>query len=354
MSTTVNRKQAQQIPVIGVVVMAVLVLAGIAAWAAQLSQGISITGIGQVIVWGIYIAAFFILAGVASGSLMLAALGDLHVLPELARHRQDLLTASLAAYISAGIVILMDVGHPERVLRFLYSPQFSSPFVWDFYALAFGALVAAVYLFFAPKGGWIAWLAAIASLAVVVLEGLLVSVTAARPLWHSALTPVNFVIEAAIATTAFVALFIQDEKASRWSAAVLRVCLPVLLGFILIEAVTVSYAGDSEAQAALQLLLSGNLATAFWVEIVAGLALPFVLLAFLGQGRAIQALAAVLAIAGVFLAKFTLLVAGQAYPLFEKPAAYTPTLVEFGGVIGVIALALLLFTLGRSRLPSKA
>ncbi len=189
MSTTVNRKEAQPLPAIWTAVLAVLVLAGIAAWIVQLTQGISITGIGQVIVWGIYIAAFFILAGVASGALLLASLGDLNVFPGLAQHRRDLLTAALAAYISAGVVILMDIGHPERVLRFLFSPQINSPFVWDFYALALGALLSAVYLFVAPKGRWMAWLAGIVAVGVVIVEGLLVSVTSARPLWHSAPDP---------------------------------------------------------------------------------------------------------------------------------------------------------------------
>jgi molybdopterin-containing oxidoreductase family membrane subunit len=350
MSTTINRKEAQPVPVLWMAILAVLVLAGIVAWVVQLTQGISTTGIGQVIVWGIYIAAFFMLAGVASGCLLLASLGDLNVFSGLAKHRSDLLTASLAAYISAGIVILMDIGHPERVLRFLFSPQINSPFVWDFYVLALAALLSAVYLFVAPKGRWMAWLAGIVAVAVVVVEGLLVSVTGARPLWHSALTPINFVVEAAIVTAGFVILFVQDEKISRWMTSMLRISLLILLGTTLVEVATVAYGGDVEAQAALQVLLS----VTFWAGLALGIVLPFILLAFVSQSRAISSLAAVLAFVGVFLAKFNLLIAGQANPLLGGPAAYVPTLVEFGGVIGVVALAVLLFALGRSRLPAKA
>ncbi len=161
-------------------------------------------------------------------------------------------------------------------------------------------------------------------------------------------------IEAAIVTAAFVILFVQDERAGRWMASALRISLLALLATILVEVVTVAYGGDAEAQAALQLLLAGNLAPVFWVELGLGIVLPFVLLAFAGQSRTVSGLAAVLAFVGVFLAKFTLLISGQAYPMFEPAVTYVPTLVELGGVIGVIALAILLFTLGRSRLPAKA
>ena len=38
---------------------AVLVVVGLVAWIVQLSQGMSVLGVGQIVVWGMYIAAFF-------------------------------------------------------------------------------------------------------------------------------------------------------------------------------------------------------------------------------------------------------------------------------------------------------
>jgi Ni/Fe-hydrogenase subunit HybB-like protein len=51
--------------------------------------------------------------------------------------------------------------------------------------------------------------------------------------------------------------------------------------------------------------------------------------------------AAVLAIAGVFVGKLHLLIAGQAHPFMGEPAAYRPSLVEVGGTVGMVALAVL-------------
>ena len=63
--------------------MVVLVVIGAIAWVVQLSKGMAVLGIGQIVVWGVYIAAFFTLVGLASGLLILTVLSDLGVIPGL-------------------------------------------------------------------------------------------------------------------------------------------------------------------------------------------------------------------------------------------------------------------------------
>lgn len=353
MSTTTLGKGARGSFILWIAVLAVLVILGIVAWVTQLNQGMSVTGINQVVVWGFYIGTFFLLAGTASGLLLLAALAHVGVIPSLDRYRRDLLIASVGTYIAAGIVILMDIGHPERVLQFLTSPRFLSPFVWDFYSLGLAVLVALVYLFLAPKATWMAWVAGIVSLAVIFAEGLLMSVNGARPVWDSPLTPFLFFVEAMIASCALVYLVTRDEKVNRVMLAALRVLLPSLLAMIAIEAITVMYGGEFEAKQAMGLMLTGNLSPLFWTEIVLGILVPIFIFAFKSPAKIIAGPAAILAVLGILLAKLNLLVAGQAYPMLDKPAYYTPTMVELGGVVGVVALATLLFAIGRRLLPSK-
>ena len=127
--------------------MVVLVVIGAIAWGVQLSKGMSVLGINQIIAWGIYIAAFFALVGLASGLLILAVLSDLSVIPGMGTFRRNLLIGSIASYIAAGFMILMDIGRPERVLNMVFSAQFSSPFVWDFFSLALGVILAVILLF---------------------------------------------------------------------------------------------------------------------------------------------------------------------------------------------------------------
>jgi len=64
----------------------------------------------------------------------------------------------------------------------IFSPNFKSMFVWDFYSLAIAVVLAAAYLWFGAKSKWLPILAAIFAVAVVVVEGWILSVSAGTPL----------------------------------------------------------------------------------------------------------------------------------------------------------------------------
>jgi len=61
-----------------------------------------------------------------------------------------------------------------------------------------------------------------------------------------------------------------------------------------------------------------------------------------------------LTIAGIFSAKLNLLVAGRSIPFMHPAVSYNPSIVEIGGVIGVLGLAALLFVLGKRLLPGSS
>src|SRR3990172_203810 len=137
--------------VIWLVGMAVLVVIGVISWTVQLTKGMSVLGIGQVIPWGLYIATFFAMIGLASGLLLLAVLSDMKVIPDLQTSRRNLLIGALASYIAGGVMILMDIGRPERVLNMIFKAQFTSPFVWDFFSLVLGVSIAVILLVFLKR-----------------------------------------------------------------------------------------------------------------------------------------------------------------------------------------------------------
>jgi Ni/Fe-hydrogenase subunit HybB-like protein len=116
--------------------------------------------------------------------------------------------------------------------------------------------------------------------------------------------------------------------------------------FNLLEAAATIYAGHPEAQDATALVWTGDLSIMFWGQALLGILLPFVLLAWVSQNRSAVQLAAILAIAGVFVTKLGILIAGQALPYMQTAASYFPTWVEAGGVIGILGLAGLLYVLG--------
>ncbi len=351
-TATKARTTANTTPVL--IGLAVLVLIGIAAWAIQLTQGMSVIGTGQVVVWGVYIVSFFLLAGMAGGLVILAAAADLGVIPGLQPYRRGLLLGALASFIASGFMILMDIGQPFRVLNMVFSPNLSSPFVWDFGCLALSVVVAAIYLYVAPKGKLIPAIAALVAALVIVVEGWILSMSPGGVLWHGGMMPAMFLVEALVAAAAITLIARGEDDISHWLIRALLVLLPILVALNVFEITAVSYAGDPDAKAAAALFLNGNLATLFWGQLLLGIVVPFALLAWFAANRTAVIVAGVLAILGVFVAKYIVLVAGQAIPFMQSPATYVPTWVEAAGVIGIAGLAGLLFMLGERFVRSKA
>jgi len=340
--------------VIPAVVALIATLVGAISWGVQLSQGHEVLALGQNIVWGIYIAAFFLLAGAGGGLLILVALGDMEILAGAKKNRRSLLIAALACFIAAGFMILMDLGRPERALSMLVSPNFNSMFIWDFYCLILSVIMSLVLLF--TKGSKI--LAAIAILvaaAIIIAEGFILAVSVGTPLWQTSLIPALFLAEGLIAALA-VALLLKesadvDKGLTRFMAAVLCIALV----FNVLEVIVTGYMAGTEAAASLQILTSGSMAPLFWCQMLVGIVLPFIIVIWMDKNAIALMVAAILAILGVLIGKVALLVAGQAISQATGAvASYAPSIVEIGGLIGGLGLAVLLFVLGKNFLPGKA
>lgn len=334
------------------IALSVLVVVGIYAWIVQLTRGFEVLGTGHQIVWGIYIAVFFLLLGTGCALVLVTASGDLGLLPGVQPWRRKLLASAIGMFVAGGIAILMDIGRPERVLNLILSPQWKSPFIWDFIGLAATLVTTAVYLIAKPKGRVLPWIAGIVAVLVIIIEGWILGVLASRPLWHGGLTPVLFFLEAMAAGCALLIL-LPDERLE-WPRKALTYLLSLIGLVMLVDAVALLFSGSTAAQESLKVMLSGNLAAMFWAQILLGIVLPVVLLVVASAVRPAVVTAAVLAIIGVLLSKLTLLVAGQAIPLLGPAESYLPTLVELGCVLGVVALALLLGILGQRLFSDKA
>jgi molybdopterin-containing oxidoreductase family membrane subunit len=345
--TTVAKTQRTVNDLPWLVGLGALAVIGLAAWIVQLTRGFEVLGVGQVIVWGVYIATFFFLAGIGGGLVMLAAGADLGFVPHLASQRRALLVGALACFICSGIMILMDLGRPLRVVNMILSPNLTSPFQWDFLSLALGVIVTAIYLFVRPMGKWLPALAGLVAALIVAVEGWILSMSAGSPLWHGGILPAVFVVEGALAAAAITLLLTSAPAAARWLRAAVAVLLLMLAGLNGFELASVVYAGSPDAQAAASLLLTGSLAWVFWGQVVLGVVLPFLLLVGLGGNRLATLTGAALAFAGVLLAKWLILTAGQALAFMQGEARYIPTWVEVGGMVGILGLAGLLYVIGR-------
>ena len=345
MTTDTTAKKGEGMPLAWWVVLAVLGVAGLAAWVVQLTQGMGVTGLNQQIVWGLYIAGFFTAAGGGAGLLALVGLSEFRPLvPKEARPK--LLSLSLAGFVTAGVLILMDIGVPLRSWRLVTSFNFNAIETLDFWLLAISVVVTLIYLLQVRKGAGtysgLGALGVVSAAALVLVESLMLSSLAARPMWGS-LMVFGFLVTAAIAGTALALIVLPGEAGTKVIGKVLLAGLGISLVLVITEVITGLVSGNPRLNEEIFSMLAGAASPFFWVYVVVGLLLPLYLLWSASKVRAWVIGALVLV--GVLADKLWVLVAGQEKPWLALPAAgYFPTWVEFVALIGIVALGVLIYT----------
>jgi molybdopterin-containing oxidoreductase family membrane subunit len=370
---------------------ALLVLAGVlglAAWIYELRNGLATTGMRDVVSWGMYIFTFAFFIGLSAGGLIMASSAEVFGIAALKPLARLGVLSAAACVTVAAVMILPDLGRPERILNIVIHPNWTSPLVWDI-------LIIAVYFVFsvvdltvlqrhaaAPSR----FRRAIRVLAYVGLPTavLLHSVTAwifglqiARTWWNTALMAPLFVVSAILSGTALVTLLALaasrwgglalPEATKRWLRGIIVVSLLVDLFFVGCDYITVLWGNVPADRSALNLVLPGGpYAWTFWVEWIAGGILPLALLLVPRLRRLPGSLgaAALLAIVGVYAFRIELVVIGFINPLTQYPPGnalgtynpgsssfqlvgrYWPTWVEYSIVIGLLALFGAIMTIG--------
>jgi len=345
MTTTTNamKDRAQAVPISGWAASIILTVAGLAAWIYQLVAGMSVTGYSQQVVWGLYIAAFFSAAAAGAGLLFLVGLSEFVPLAGLARRKQ-LLMMSIASFVAAAFLILMDIGHPTQAWRLITAFRLNVPMTWDFWFLVIAGVVALVYLLSAGESSrLLGALGMLAALALVIVEGILLASNASHPMWGG-LTIVSFLVGALVAGLALTMLVLPKSEALKFSPAI-GWALAVSLVLVLVEVLASAVSPSQHASDIVQEVLTGLASPFFWFQVVAGLLLPLVLLKYVSASWKITAVA-VLALLGVLAEKSWMLIAEQAHSWVGLPhGSYFPSWVEFLAVVGACALGVLIYQL---------
>ena len=108
----------------------ILIGAGV-AYFIQLRDGLGATAMGDIISWGLYISTFvFFVAISLVGMLISATLGLLKIEGITPVTRIAELIA-VAFVMMAGLIIVFDMGRPERLLNVFIHGRVQSPIVWD-------------------------------------------------------------------------------------------------------------------------------------------------------------------------------------------------------------------------------
>jgi molybdopterin-containing oxidoreductase family membrane subunit len=110
-----------------------LTVISVCGWAyyVQLRDGLGVTGMRDYVSWGLYLANFvFFVAVSLVGMLISSILGLLKIqwITPISRIAEIVAVAFVAV---AGLVIVMDMGRPDRLINVFIHGRFQSPILWD-------------------------------------------------------------------------------------------------------------------------------------------------------------------------------------------------------------------------------
>ncbi|MBI4493693.1 MAG: polysulfide reductase NrfD [Chloroflexi bacterium] len=389
-----------------------IVALGISAYTRQFEAGEIVTGMRDIgtmggAAWGLYIAFVVYFVGVSFAGITVAALIRLLNLTHLRPLSRMAELLTIISLILAGLSILADLGQPLRGIINLFQyarPQ--SPFFGTFSLVISGYLFASLVYFYLDGRRDAAHCARLPSrlrwfyrlwaagyrgtageqarhhrasfyLAIGILPllitahstlGFVFGLQVGRPGWFSALQAPGFVILAgisgiglliAIAAILRVVLDAREQlplPVFSWLGTLLMLLTATYLYFLIVDWLTTTYQGQEHEARLTAAMLSGSFAWLYWLS-VGSLLLAFLLLfgQFLtGRANLTLIVASGLVVNVAAIGKRYLIVVPsqiQGTLLPYPPGSYSPTQVEYGVILGLLALGVLLYTLFMKLFP---
>ena len=356
---------------------ALVTLAGLAAAHYMEEHGHAVTGMNNQIVWGLpHVFAIFMIVA-ASGALNVASIGSVFGKSEY-KARAPLSGLVCVALLAGGLMVLMlDLGRPERMIVAATHYNFTSVFAWNVFLYSGMFAIVAVYLWtlmerrmgvYSKQAGLAAF---VWRIVLTTGTGAIFAFLVARQAYGSALLPPLFIaMSFAWGLAAFLvvqsALYAWNGLAlppetGRRMGNLLGLFIVGVLYFTLVYHLTHAYFARQQAFERFILLDGGVYPALFWGGYVgAGSILPLLLI-WHPRCRGARSLlaASLLVITGAFALLYVFIIGGQAWPLDIFPGyqvqssfgdgqvrAYAPRLPEWLLGIGGLGAAFLIIAIG--------
>ncbi|MBI4930621.1 MAG: polysulfide reductase NrfD [Bacteroidetes bacterium] len=384
--------------------LCIVIVIGLYCYIKQLRHGLGITGMRDYVSWGIYISNFvFFVAISLVGSLVTAVLYLLNVNWRAPLTRISEIIA-VAAIVFAGLIIIVDMGRPDRVLNMFIYGRIQSPIMWDVIVVMTYMTISLLLLYFPLLPGiafcrdrltnipkWQKWMYkfmaigwknkpeqyTIVKKAVSILSVLIIPValsihtvtswlfaTTYRPGWDSTNFGAYFVSGAFLVGAGGVIAgmyvfrrfyknydqYITDKHFDRMGKLLVLLAM-VYLYFSINEYLIPAYKMKGEEAHHLQSLFSGNFAPMFWLVQICGMIIPMIVLLFKKGRRPFPMFViALMVIVAAWFKRFLIVIPTMEHPFLpmqETPEAwshYLPTWEEWSITLGSLAGALLIIT----------
>lgn len=380
------------------------------AYSIQLREGLIVTGMRDYVSWGMYIANFvFFVATSLVGMLIGAVLGLIGIswVKPIARIAEIIAIAFAAI---AGIVIISDMGRPERLPYLFMYGRIQSPILWDVTVVT-TYFVLSFLLYFLPlipdlaiaknrlegSPGWLKKLYNILSLrwvhkksqykiifksirilliliiptafAIHTVTSWLFAVTP-RSGWDSTIFGPYFLSGAFVAGSSAVIIamfffrnnyrlkdYLTDLHFDKMSKLLVLVAI-VYFYFNINEFLVPGYKLKKFDAIHLEALFTGHHALLFWGTQILGLILPIILLLFKPMRKPLPAtIISVFVLAGSWLKRYIIVVPTQEHPFLpiqHVPGewfVYKPSLIESAITLGSIILVLMIISILSKTFP---
>ncbi|MEW6442433.1 MAG: NrfD/PsrC family molybdoenzyme membrane anchor subunit [bacterium] len=286
--------------------------------------------------FGALIALYIFFTGLSAGSFFVSTLSYGFGLKQYRGFSKPAIVTATLMLVAAPLFLLVHVGQPLRAWHLFWFLNPGSPITWGSFLLTTYPLFCVIYgasVFLGRDRAARSWGLAGIPFAVAVhgYTGFILSFCASRPLWHSSMVPLLFLVSAVVSGTALMILIFaalrklegQDlGEASATGSLILS--LGRILGWILLvdlmltgAEMLVGSASGGEGRRAVGVLLQGDLAGRFvGVEMVLGKLLPLPLLLSGRLRRVWTVLAAsLLIVVGILFMRLDLVAVGEFFPL---------------------------------------
>jgi len=381
----------------------VICVTGAYAYYRQLSRGLVVTNMRDYVSWGIYISNFvFFVAISLVGSLITAVLrlANVHWSTPLTRIAEII---AVAAIVFAAIIIVVDMGRPERFTYLFIYGRLQSPIIWDVIVIGTYFFLSLLLLYFpllpdlkiliANKAKSPAWMNRlyrfmgsfwkgtttqfkISNKAITVLCITIIPVafaihtvtswlfaTTYRPGWDSTNFGAYFISGAFLVGAGGVVVamyvfrrfyhldkYITNYHFERMGRIVVMLAL-LYLYFNINEYLIPAFKMKKPEQSHLTNLFAGNFAPAFWFAILVGIIIPIIILVFRsGRKPFPMFIAGIMVVVGAWFKRYLIVTPTLLHPFLamdntpETFRHYFPSWEEWAIAMGSLAGALLVIT----------
>lgn len=354
-----------------------------------LTKGLSLTNLTDLVPWGLWIAVDLSAIALGAGAFLLSAAVYLLKLRQFQPVARTAVFIGLICYSVAMMMLLMDIGRPDRFWHGFVFWNPHSP-LWEV-TMCVGLYFTVLTLEVLPIIGEAEWvkknlpwisgrltsihhfapILAVAGLGLSMLHqsslGATYGVLLARPIWYRPGLAVLFIVSAMAAGPSLTVFASKVAARLTPRATIDRDSLDRLahfIGWVLVaylylrfwDAFSMVYTYQPGRTEGLNMLTKGTLSFNFWVlEIFLGIIVPIIILlnGRFRRNQPLQLLALFLVMVGLATYRWDTNMVGQLIVFSSLPQGitpmytqYKPALIEIVIAVGVIAYALFAFTFG--------